>query len=81
MTAALDTAAAKRSILTVESLMDTNPQACGHETARPRRRRRPAKRFRGHESQAMLCDAGHADGLVPALLQPEWPLPNGTRAA
>lgn len=36
--------------------------------------------MRGVTSEAMLCDAGYADGIRPALLQPEWPLPNGTRA-
>ena len=40
----------------------------------------PRKKIRGHLSEAMLCDVGYADGLVPALLQPEWPVPNGTRA-
>lgn len=40
----------------------------------------PRKAIRGLESQAMLCDIGYADGLVPALLEPEWPVPNGTRA-
>jgi tRNA-binding protein len=34
----------------------------------------------GEKSEAMLCDVGHADGLLPALLEPEWPVPNGTRA-
>jgi hypothetical protein len=36
--------------------------------------------IRGHVSEAMLCDAGHADRILPALLEPEWPVPNGTRA-
>lgn len=36
--------------------------------------------MRGVTSQAMLCDVGYADGIRPALLQPEWPVPNGTRA-
>jgi tRNA-binding protein len=40
----------------------------------------PRKTIRGHVSEAMLCDAGFADGVVPALLVPEWPVPNGTRA-
>jgi methionine--tRNA ligase beta chain len=40
----------------------------------------PRRRIRGHDSEAMLCDVGHADGLLPALLQPEWPVPDGTRA-
>jgi tRNA-binding EMAP/Myf-like protein len=34
----------------------------------------------GVVSEGMVFDAGHADGLTPALLGPEWPLPNGTRA-
>jgi methionine--tRNA ligase beta chain len=40
----------------------------------------PRKKIRGQLSEAMLCDVGYADGIVPALLQPEWPVPNGTRA-
>jgi tRNA-binding protein len=40
----------------------------------------PGKTIRGHLSEAMLCDVGHADGIKPALLEPEWPVPNGTRA-
>jgi tRNA-binding EMAP/Myf-like protein len=40
----------------------------------------PRKEIRGHLSEAMLCDVGHADGILPALLQPEWPVPNGARA-
>jgi tRNA-binding protein len=40
----------------------------------------PSKKIRGHVSEAMLCDVGYADGIVPALLEPEWPVPNGTRA-
>jgi tRNA-binding EMAP/Myf-like protein len=40
----------------------------------------PKKTIRGHVSEAMLCDAGFADGIVPVLLEPEWPVPNGTRA-
>jgi methionine--tRNA ligase beta chain len=40
----------------------------------------PRKKIRGHASEAMLCDAGFSDGILPALLQPEWPVPNGTRA-
>lgn len=35
----------------------------------------------GEESQGMLVDAGYADGLArPALLVPETPVANGTRA-
>ena len=40
----------------------------------------PHRKIRGHVSEAMLCDVGHADGIIPALLEPEWPVPNGTRA-
>ena len=40
----------------------------------------PRKNIRGQVSEAMLCDVGYADGILPALLQPEWPVPNGTRA-
>lgn len=40
----------------------------------------PRKKIRGHVSEAMLCDVGHADGVLPALLEPEWPVPNGTQA-
>jgi tRNA-binding protein len=40
----------------------------------------PRKKIRGHFSEAMLCDVGFADGMMPALLEPEWPVPNGTRA-
>ncbi len=40
----------------------------------------PKKNIRGHLSEAMLCDVGFADGILPALLQPERPVPNGTRA-
>ncbi len=37
------------------------------------------KRIRGVLSEAMLFDVGYQDGLVPALLHPERPVPNGTR--
>jgi tRNA-binding protein len=40
----------------------------------------PKKKIRGHLSEAMLCDVGYADGILPALLEPERPVPNGTRA-
>lgn len=33
----------------------------------------------GHLSEAMLFDIGFEDGLRPALAEPEWPVPNGTR--
>lgn len=35
----------------------------------------------GVESQGMLFDLGHADGLLPVLAVPERPVPDGTRAA
>jgi tRNA-binding protein len=38
------------------------------------------RRIHGEESQAMLCDLGHPDGLTPALAVPEFPVPDGTRA-
>jgi tRNA-binding protein len=40
----------------------------------------PPKTIRGHTSEAMLFDIGYADQLRPAFAQPEWPVPNGTRA-
>jgi tRNA-binding EMAP/Myf-like protein len=36
--------------------------------------------IRGQLSEGMLFDIGFADGLRPALAQPEWPVPDGTRA-
>ena len=36
--------------------------------------------IRGQVSEGMLFDAGFADGVRPAFVQPEWPLPNGVRA-
>lgn len=30
-------------------------------------------------SEAMIFDLGYADGLLPALAQPERPVPDGTR--
>ena len=36
--------------------------------------------IRGEVSEGMLFDIGYADGLRPALAQPEWPVPNGARA-
>ena len=39
----------------------------------------PPRRLRSEESQAMLLDVGFADGLLPALLLPERPMPNGAR--
>jgi tRNA-binding protein len=34
----------------------------------------------GVVSEGMLFDIGYADGVPPALAQPERPVPNGTRA-
>ena len=34
----------------------------------------------GQISEGMLFDAGFADGVRPAFIQPEWPLPEGVRA-
>jgi tRNA-binding EMAP/Myf-like protein len=36
--------------------------------------------IRGQLSEGMLFDIGFADGLRPAFAQPEWPVPDGTRA-
>ena len=38
------------------------------------------KRMMGEESEGMLFDIGHADGLTPVLAVPEKPVPAGTRA-
>ena len=38
------------------------------------------KEIHGQRSDAMLFDIGFEDGLRPALAQPEWPVPDGTRA-
>ena len=38
------------------------------------------KRLAGEVSEGMLLDLGFADGLEPAFLLPETPVPNGTRA-
>jgi tRNA-binding protein len=38
------------------------------------------KRLAGEVSEGMLLDLGFADGLKPAFLLPETPVPNGTRA-
>ena len=40
----------------------------------------PHKMIRGQLSEGMLFDAGFADGVRPAFLQPEWPVPDGVRA-
>ncbi|WP_218003509.1 hypothetical protein [Nocardia concava] len=34
----------------------------------------------GELSEAMIFDLGYADGILPALAQPERPVPDGTRA-
>jgi len=34
----------------------------------------------GEVSEAMFFDLGYPDGIVPALVVPERPVPNGTRA-
>jgi len=39
-----------------------------------------SKTIRGQVSEGMLFDAGFADGLRPAFVQPEWPVPDGVRA-
>lgn len=40
-----------------------------------------AKKISGVESEGMLFDIGYADGIIPsALAQPEFPVPNGSRA-
>lgn len=38
------------------------------------------RKMRGILSEGMLFDAGFADGILPALMTPERPLPDGTRA-
>ena len=38
------------------------------------------KTMAGMTSEGMLFDIGYADGLLPALVMPERPLPNGARA-
>jgi tRNA-binding protein len=38
------------------------------------------KKLAGEISEGMLLDLGFADGLQPALLLPERPMPSGTRA-
>ena len=38
------------------------------------------RRMMGEVSEGMLFDIGHADGIVPALAQPERPVPDGARA-
>ena len=38
------------------------------------------RKMMGITSQGMLFDVGYEDGLQPALLTPERPVPNGARA-
>lgn len=38
------------------------------------------RKMAGEISEGMLLDLGYADGIQPALAQPESPVPNGTRA-
>ena len=38
------------------------------------------RKMMGEVSEGMLFDVGYEDGLQPALLNPERPVPNGTRA-
>lgn len=38
------------------------------------------RRMLGQVSEGMLFDVGYADGLLPALAQPERKIPNGARA-
>jgi methionine--tRNA ligase beta chain len=38
------------------------------------------RKMRGIVSEGMLFDLGFADGLLPVLATPEFPVPNGTRS-
>ena len=38
------------------------------------------RRMMGEVSEGMLFDLGSADGILPALVVPERPVPDGTRA-
>ncbi|MEA2164879.1 MAG: tRNA-binding protein [Thermoanaerobaculia bacterium] len=38
------------------------------------------RKMAGEMSEGMLFDVGFADGVEPALVSPERPVPNGTRA-
>jgi tRNA-binding protein len=40
----------------------------------------PPRRIHGVVSEAMLFDVGYRDSIPPALVCPEWDVPNGTRA-
>ena len=39
----------------------------------------PEREMAGELSQGMLFDIGYEDGILPALAQPERPVPNGVR--
>ena len=38
------------------------------------------KKMAGEVSEGMLLDVGYADGILPAMLVPERPVPDGARA-
>ena len=38
------------------------------------------RKMMGVLSEGMLFDIGYADGLIPCLVQPERPMPDGSRA-
>jgi tRNA-binding protein len=40
----------------------------------------PPKKMMGQVSEGMLFDIGYADGVLPALVVPERPVPDGVRA-
>ena len=40
----------------------------------------PPRQMAGITSEGMLFDLGHADGVLPALAIPEFPIPDGARA-
>ena len=40
----------------------------------------PEKKMAGEVSQGMLFDIGYSDGIMPCLVIPEKPVPNGARA-
>jgi tRNA-binding protein len=39
----------------------------------------PPRKMKGVLSQGMVFDIGYADGIIPALALPEWPVPDGSR--
>ncbi|MEA2239009.1 MAG: tRNA-binding protein [Thermoanaerobaculia bacterium] len=39
----------------------------------------PPRQMAGETSEGMLFDVGYADGIEPALVLPERPMPNGSR--